>query len=149
MHALQLPQPFSALHYILPWLLSNMKNPRRDRLEYLLYATVMTSCTVALGLGIVFGFDEQGNRRKPVMDQPFAESWREAQLELYNYRIKKETQLERWAKEKGFGNWFFYMTGLSERTNSGTETPKEETHRRPPSYLESATADYPNVDGKK
>ena len=127
-----------------------MKNPRRDRIEYMLYATIMTSCTVALGLGTIFGFDEQGNRRKPVMDQPLEESWREAKLELYEYRIKKEMQMEHWMVQRGYGEtWnkiasFWKRRNSNSNSNSSRQPPiikAEEakmTAKAPPSFLETA-----------
>ena len=79
-----------------------MRRPTRDRLEYILYATIMTSASVALGLGVIFSTDEQGNRRKPIMNQPLDESFREARIELREYRAWKGKQVESWMVDHGY-----------------------------------------------
>ena len=123
-----------------------MRNPRRDKLEYLLYATVMTGTTVALGLLIIFGQDENGQRRKPVMDQPFTESLREANLELNEMGRRKYDEGERWADSKGYGDLYRSILGggsKSSATKSTSTASQPQQQAPPPSFLD--TDDMKNI----
>lgn len=101
-----------------------MRNPRRDRLEYMLYATVMTGTTVALGLVLIFGFDEHGKRRTPVMDQPFEESLREANMEMKEYVSNKYKQGEKWADDRGYGDLYRKMFPGGANTTISSSTTR-------------------------
>jgi len=120
-----------------------MRRPGRDRLEYFLYGTIMTSTAIALGLGIIFGFDEQGKRRTPVMDQPIDESWREAKMELTEFRWKQQNKTEKWAVQRGYQESYkklLQTLGIQQEQprQKGEEAPARTAPLRPPSYLESA-----------
>ena len=80
-------------------------------MEYVLYCSVMTTGSIVLGLANILGFDEEGKRRTPVMDQPISESLREARLELKEYQDRKALQWKTWFYQKGYGSWWSSVFG--------------------------------------
>lgn len=102
-----------------------MRRPTRDRLEYILYASVMTSASVALGLGVIFSMDEHGNRRKPIMNQPLDESFREARIELREYRAWKGRQVESWMVDHGYEKSYNALLGQIYRVFGIGKGPQE------------------------
>ncbi|CAB9530247.1 expressed unknown protein [Seminavis robusta] len=120
-----------------------MRSFRRDRLEYMLYATVMTSTTVALGLILAFGFDEHGQKRKPVANQPLEESMREANLEAKEYAARKYHEGLEFADRRGYGDLYRKLFGspTGNRQNNHASS-------RPPSFLDAA-ADNKNKKNER
>ena len=113
-----------------------MRNPSRTRLEYIIYGSGMTTSTVCMGLACIFGFDEEGKRRKLVMDQPFDESLREARLELKEYQDKKAMQFENWMYRKGYGD--FWKKWFGKKQIGNQPQPQQQ---QPTSYLEGLEDD--------
>jgi hypothetical protein len=117
-----------------------MRHPRRDQLEYMLYATVMTGTTVALGLIITFGKDEHGQKRIPVMNQPLDESLREANLEIKAWKSRKYAQGQEWANVRGYGDLYRKVFGDGEKSNQNPKWQHQMQSPRdiqtPPSFLD-------------
>jgi hypothetical protein len=133
-----------------------MRNPRRDRLEYLLYATVMTGTTVALGLIIVFGKDDHGQKRAPVLNQPLDESLREANLEIKAWKNRKYAEGQEWANARGYGDLYRKVFGDPSMYPCTTANRKWQQQSRPqhqhqlqppPSFLDGL--DQQDVNDKK
>ena len=120
-----------------------MRRPTRDRLEYLLYATIMTSTTIALGLGVIFATDEHGNRRKPIMNQPLEESLREARMEFSHYQMYKQRQVEGWMIDHGYEDWYrklchaFRWESKPMVGSKSTTPPQQQQPPQQPSFLEA------------